>query len=280
MRLIRTAVLAALIAAAGCHGPRSYTLVGQIQAVDPARSEVTISHGTIPGFMSSMTMPFKVRETALLQGTVAPGDLVTATLVVSDTESYLTSIVRTGHAALAEPARKVSLGNLLQPGGPAPDAQFVDQTGAVRRLSDWRGKTIALTFIYTRCPLPDFCPRMNRNFSAVQAAVLADPELESRARLVSVSLDPDYDTPAVLAAHARRAGANPQVWSFLAADREIVDRFAVPFGVYVVRTAGNSGLITHNLRTAVIGADGRLVTMFSGAEWTPADLVAALRRGR
>jgi protein SCO1/2 len=277
MRRICPAVLAAVVGIAGCHGPRTYTVVGQVQAVDSARREVTISHDAIPGFMSRMTMPFKAREAALLQGTVVPGDLVSATLIVSDTESYLASIVRMGHAPLAEPIRKGSQGSQLQPGGAVPDAQFVDETGAARRFSDWRGKATALTFIYTRCPLPDFCPRMNRHFSAAQAAVLADPAFASRVRFVSVSLDPDYDTPAVLAAHARRAGANPRIWSFLAANRETVDGFAVPFGVYVVRDAANPGVVTHNLRTAVIGSDGRLVTIFSGGEWTPADLVAALR---
>jgi protein SCO1/2 len=139
---------------------------------------------------------------------------------------------------------------------------------------------VALTFIYTRCPLPDFCPRMNRHFSAVQAALLDDPQLRLRSRLLSLSLDPDYDTPAVLAAHARQANADPRVWSFLGGSREAIDRFAVPFGVYVVRDDKNPGTITHNLRTAVIAADGRLVTVFSGGDWTPADLLAALRLGR
>ena len=278
MRSKLAAVSATLLLTSACTGQRSYTLVGQVLAIDSGRREITIRHQEIPGFMQGMTMAFKVRDHRLLEGRM-PGDLVNATLIVSATDSHLSSIVRTGHAPLPEPAPAVPASSILTPGGVAPDAEFTDESGVRRRLSDWRGRILAVTFIYTRCPLPDFCPRMNRHFAAVQADVVADARLRERVRLLSVSLDPDFDTPAVLAAEARRVRADPNVWTFLTGSREVIDRFAVPFGVYVVRNGKNLGDITHNLRTAVIGADGRVLTIFSGSEWSPADLLGALRSG-
>jgi len=264
-----------LLSLSACRENPSYVLQGQIIAVDRARHEVTIRHGAVPGYMSAMTMPFKVREDSLLADRTA-GDLVTATLIVSATESYLSAITVTGHSPVPESIPDEQRSGGLKTGSVVTDAPFVDDAGASRSLQDWRGKTIALTFIYTRCPLPDFCPRMNRNFNAVQASVLADPTLRDHVRLVSVSLDPDFDTPAVLAAHARRAGADPALWTFLTGSRTAIDRFAVQFGVYVVRDE-KTATVTHNLRTAVIGPDGRLKRVFDGSEWKTTDLLASLK---
>ena len=159
-----------------------------------------------------------------------------------------------------------------------PDTNLIDEAGNTRKLSDWRGQTLAVTFIYTRCPLPEFCPRMDRNFAGVQRDINGDPRLRGRVRLLSVSFDPDFDTPAVLTAHARGVGADPAVWVFATAKREDIDKFAARFGVVVMRQDPGNVEIVHNLRTAVIGEDGRLVTVLSGNEWTSSDLVAALRK--
>jgi protein SCO1/2 len=121
---------------------------------------------------------------------------------------------------------------------------------------------------------------MNRNFAAVQSAVLADPSMRNRVRLLSISLDPDYDTPSVLAEHAKRAGAHPGVWTFLTGTRRSIDRFALQFGVYVVRDDKTPGNITHNLRTALIDPQGALIRIFTGSEWSPSVLIAALSSGR
>jgi len=257
-----------------CGDRRSYALRGQIVAVDRVRQEVTLRHEAVAGFMDGMTMPFKVHDKALLLNRTA-GDLIDATLVVSKTDSYLSAIVVTGHSPVPESIPDEQRSGTLQPGSIVHDAQFVDQTGASRTLHDWNGKSIALTFIYTRCPLPDFCPRMNRNFSAVQSNVLANPKLKNEVRLVSVSLDPDFDTPSVLTAHARRAGADASLWTFLTGDRTAIDQFAAQFGVYVVRDEKTAN-IAHNLRTAIIGPDGRLRKVFNGSEWSSADLLAEL----
>jgi protein SCO1/2 len=167
--------------------------------------------------------------------------------------------------------------NILNPGEAVPDTQLIDEAGRPRRLSDWRGKVLAVTFTYTRCPLPDFCPRMDENFKKVQTSVLADAGLRDRVALLSVSFDPAFDTPAVLEAHARHAGADPRVWQFATGHQQDIDGFASRFGVSILREPSNPADITHNLRTAVIDSSGRLQTILNGTDWAPAELLAALR---
>jgi protein SCO1/2 len=276
MRWSLASVSATLLFAAACSREQTYQLVGQVVAVDPGRLEITIKHDTITGFMPGMTMPFKVKDARVLDGR-KPGELVSATLTVSSRESHLTSIVHTGQARLA--ASKVADAPALEPGARAPDADFIDESGRHRRLSVWRGQMVALTFIYSRCPLPEFCPKMNRHFAAAQAAILDDRRLKGRVHLISVSLDPTFDTPSVLADLSRRAHADPTVWTFLTADERNIDLFGLPFGVYAVRDGKNLGNVTHNLRTAIIDGEGRVRKIFTGSDWTPADLIAALSAG-
>jgi protein SCO1/2 len=245
--------------------------------VDPARGELTIKHGDIHGFMPGMTMPFKVENPRLLDGRT-PGDLVTATLVVKDSTAYLSAVKGTGHAPLTEPPPSMPRMELIEPGTEVPDLTLTDESGTQRRLADWRNKVVAVTFTYTRCPLPDFCLRMDQNFSAVQRGVLADARLRGRAALLSISFDPKFDTPQVLAEHARHAGADPRVWRFATGDPDAIEKFASRFGISVIREGGDLNTITHNLRTAVIGPDGRLISILTGNDWTPAALLDALRR--
>jgi protein SCO1/2 len=124
--------------------------------------------------------------------------------------------------------------------------------------------------------LPQFCPLLDRRFAEVQRAIKADPQLAARAQLLSVSFDPDADTPARLKAHASRLQADPDIWHFATAPREVVDRFAARFGVNVIRE--QDGTITHNMRTTVIGADGRVVSVYEGSDWTPAQIIEDMRR--
>jgi protein SCO1/2 len=128
--------------------------------------------------------------------------------------------------------------------------------------------------------MPTFCPLLDRNFAAVQKKLQTDPslaKLKGRVQLVSVSFDPQVDTPAVLKQHAETLGADRRVWTFLTGDRDQIDRFASRFGVQVVRAANNPRDITHNLRTAIVGADGTLVKIYTGNEWTPDQLLADLK---
>jgi protein SCO1/2 len=271
--MVTTLVAGVLVAA--CSRGHQYELRGQVLAVDPVRGELTIKHEDIKGFMPGMTMPFKVSQPSVMTGIVA-GDLVRATLLVEDTRGYLTAVTRTGTAPLTEAPPRPYV-EPLTPGTEVPDIDFVDDTGASRHLADWRGRALAVTFIYTRCPLPDFCPHMDRQFAGTQELVSADDDLRGRVQLLSVSFDPSYDTPPVLATHAKKVGADPGTWMFLTGDAADIESFAARFGVSVMREGSDPGNVVHNLRTAVIDSNGRLVKILNGMQWAPSELVTELR---
>jgi protein SCO1/2 len=266
---------ALLMSTAGCSRPPEYELRGQILAVDPARQELTIKHEDITGFMPGMTMPFKVRDARAMEGRQA-GELIRATLVVEDTTGYLKNVTVTGRAPLTAPPPPPRV-NVLQPGDAIPDTVLLDDAGRAHTLADWRGQILGVTFIYTRCPVPDFCPLMDRRFGEVQRIVAGDAGLRGKVHLFSVTFDPDHDTPAVLAVHAKKAGADAAIWSFLTGDRAGVTAFAAHFGVTVAAGPEGTKEIMHNLRTAVVDANGRVSTVLSGNDWTADALVAALR---
>jgi len=265
-----------VLTTAGCSQEKRYPLVGQVLAVNPARQEITVKHEDIRGFMPGMTMPFRVKQAEEVASS-KPGDLITATLIVDDGLGYLDDVRKTGEASLPPDAQKLPLAPVIEPGAEVPDAEFLDRQGRRRRLSDWRGKTIAVTFVYTRCPLPDFCPLMDRHFAAVQKALQADAALAERVHLLSISFDPDHDTPAVLRQHAARVGADPAVWSYLTGADGGIDTFAAAFGVTVMRGDRPAEEIIHNLRTSVIDANGRLARVLNGNDWQPGQLLEAIR---
>ena len=272
-------LVAAVLTLSGCSREpeyRQYELQGQILALDPAEKRVVIKHGDIKGFMPGMTMPFNVNDAALLEGRQA-GDLVTATLSVGENQAFISSITKTGTAPLEEQIQVTATeGAILMPGDLVPDQLLVNQAGTAFPISSLRGHRVALTFMYVRCPLPDFCPLMDRNFAAVQKTLKSTPALAD-VRLVSVSFDPQNDTPAALAGHAKALGADPQIWQFATATPEEMEKLTRRFGVHVERSAENAIEITHNLRTAVIDPEGRVVKVHSGTDWTPAQLVADLK---
>jgi protein SCO1/2 len=271
-------IIAATLAGACTRAPepRKYEVRGQILSVDPQRREVLVDHEDIEGFMPAMTMPYSVKDPALLEGK-APGDLITATLVVEETSAYLSAMTTRGRAPIANPraAPAITAADLLKEGDLIADAAFVDHTGAARSIASLRGHRVALTFMYTRCPLPDFCPLMDKQFADIQRTIKNSPDLAD-VRLVSVTLDPDADTPPVLAAHAKSLGADPRVWHFVTGARADVLAFAKRFGV-MTEPGESDGLVVHNLRTAIVDSEGRLVKVHSGNMWTPAELVADLK---
>jgi len=277
VRTLLTLLVAICAPLAACSRAATYELRGQVLAVDRAKPEVTIKHEDIRGFMPGMTMPFKVDDPRLLDGLTA-GDLVRATLVVKDATGYLSAIERTGHEAVTAAPSPTPRIDLLEPGQQTPNVALTDETGQPRTLADWRGRVLAVTFIYTRCPYPDFCPRMDRQFKSAQDVILGDAQLRDRAALLSVSFDPAFDTPAVLAAHAKQVGANPALWRLATGEPHAIEAFASRFGVSVVREGTAADGITHNLRTAIIASDGRLSAMLTGNEWTTGELIDAMRR--
>ena len=278
-RFAGIAIVIALSASASCSRapePRRYEVRGQILGIDPERQEVLVDHEDIPGFMPAMTMSYKVQDPALLQGK-QPGDLVTATLVVEEVNGYLSTLTTTGRAPLDSPSAGPAItdSDLLKGGDVVPDHALIDQTRTARPIRSLRGHRVALTFTYTRCPLPDFCPLMDKQFKAVQQTLSRTPELAD-VRLVSATLDPEFDTPAVLAQHAKALGADTRSWHFVTGERDEVLAFAKRFGVIAEPGDANAPVV-HNLRTAVIDAEGRLVKVYSGSDWSPAELVADLK---
>ena len=281
---MRRFLVAALVSQlAACSAPplqvdaKRFPIEGQLLGVQLDTGQVVLKHGEVVGYMGAMTMPFPVADRAAIRDR-RPGDLVKATLVVEPTRYYLERVQLTGTAPLpaAASARPVAEGvHIVGPGDRVPATALTNQSGKPITLADWTGAAGVVTFIYTRCPLPDFCPLMDRRFEEVQKAATADPALEGRVRLLSVSFDPQFDTPAVLTAHARRVGAGAH-WQFATAAAAVVDRFAAEFGVNVIREG--DGTITHNLRTVVVGPDGRAAAAYTGNDWTADHILADLRR--
>ena len=272
------------LASAACNkapDQRTFTLQGQVQSLDPARKQVVVKHEEIKGFMPAMTMPYEVEDARALDG-LAPGDLINAQLVVFSNGAHLAGIKKVGTAPLEKPPAEAPMPaassgfELLRPGDEAPDAKFLDQDGKARRFGAFKGAPVVMTFIYTRCPLPTFCPLMDRHFVTLQNALKKDQSL-SKVRLVTVSFDPLSDTPPVLKKHAKSLDADLTRWTFLTGDRDEVDQFSARFGVSVSRALNDPRDIAHNLRTAIIGADGRLVKVYTGNDWSPDQILADLR---
>lgn len=244
-------------------------------AVNVDEQKLTVKHGDIVGLMPGMTMTFDVGTPGDLTDRVA-GELISATLEVSDTSSRLLDITHTGSAPLPANTNEVALLDLLEVGDAVPDAALIDQTDRRRSLAEWTGTTTLVSLTYTTCPLPTFCPLMDRNLAALQTRIAGDAALAGRVRLISITIDPAHDTPAVLAAHAARLKADPAVWTFLTGDPVTVDRVAGTFGVGIVRP-DQPGEIKHNLRTTLIGTDGRVRAIYSGNEWTPDGILDDIR---
>jgi protein SCO1/2 len=287
MILRRLIVLILLTALAACSRGKQYEMRGQVLGVNQEKAEVLVDHEAIEGWMPAMTMSYTVSDPALLSG-LQPGDLITARVSAAP-DIRVTSVTKTGSAPLKTPPPAPTVRSefeLIKTGEEVPDQAFVDQDHRNRTLSDIRdGRALALTFIYTTCPMPTFCPLMDRHFVEVQNQIKAREPLRDQVRLLSVSFDPAVDTPEVLKGHARELGADPNVWTFVTGNRDDTDRFAMRLGLTLMRgqtadpkerAASVNQEIGHTLRTAVIDRNGTLVKVYTGNEWTPAQLVADL----
>ena len=284
MRTLTAVSLGLALLASACGGGSDhyeYKLQGQIISIAPDHKDATIKHEDIKGFMSAMTMPYKVRDAKEYES-LAPGDLINATLVVVSNDAYLKDVKKVGNAPLEKPPAEAAMPaassgfELLKLGQPVPRGTFVNQDGKPTTLEAFRGSAVLLTFIYTNCPMPTFCPLMDRNFVAIQNKLKAEKN-ELNVRLLTVSFDPVTDTPAVLKKHAEKLAADPRVWTFLTGNRDDIDQFASRFGVSVSRAMNDPRDITHNLRTAIIDRQGNLVHIYTGNEWTPDQALADTR---
>ena len=270
-------LLAAVASSCSREDRREYILQGQVLSVRADGMEANIKHEAIKGFMPAMTMPYKVRD-AKEFANLKPGDLITSTLVVVSNDAFLEDVKKVGDAPLEKPAQEEARSGfeLLRPGETVPNASFLDQHGARRDFASFKNAPVLMTFIYTKCPLPTFCPLMDRHFKTIQDKMAADPSL-GKVQLVSVSFDPVTDTPAVLNEHAKKLGADPARWTFLTGDRDEIDKFAMRFGVSITRSLTDPIDIAHNLRTVVIDGAGTIVKTYTGNEWTPDQILADLK---
>lgn len=245
-----------------------YDLKGKVVSFDKNKKEVTIAHEPIPGYMDAMTMPFRLRDEWVFD-VLAPGAKIQATLVVDGAKSWIENPTVT---QVADPqlAQNADAGVEPEAGVALPDFSLVNQAGKKIKLSQYRGRTLVLTFIYTRCPLPDYCPLMSSNFAEIRKS------MPPNTQLLSISIDPAYDTPQVLREYGLRYLPNEkafQTWEFATGSAEEVQAVAKFFGLSYWQ---ENDQIIHGLRTAIVSPEGKLVKVYHGNEWKPAEILAAL----
>ncbi len=260
-----------------------YDLRGQVTSIYSMKNEITIRHEKIPGFMPAMTMPFKVKDIMLLEKR-RPGDFIEAKLVITDKEAYLINIVKTGFEELLIPTEtfqnSTNAVTQLRKGDFLPDVTFIDQDNSPQNFNEYLGKQLILTFIYTRCPLPNFCPLMDLRFQSLQKTILKNKDLKATTRLFSISFDPEFDTPKILKQYGDELKADYEIWSFLTGEKDVILNFAEHFGILVINNESSPEEIVHSLRTVIVNTSGRLVKIYHGNEWTSEDIweeIAQLR---
>jgi protein SCO1/2 len=253
---------------------QSYAARGVVQQIALDQRRVTIRHEAITGYMAAMTMDFSVRDTNALNG-LSPGDQITFNLRVSPDDDWIENIQRTGSTnAIAPPSWHV-LPAELKVGDELPDAAFTSETGQPVRFSDFRGSAVAFTFFFTSCPLPDFCPRMNKNFFAARALLLAATNAPANWQLLSISFDAAFDRPEILRGYgAFYRGDDTNRWLFAVAPTNTLAALAPEVDLMFWR---ENGSITHNLRTVVLDPQRKIFRQFDGNDWTPQQLADALR---
>lgn len=250
---------------------KKYELKGKVVAVEPDKHLVTIAHEEVKDFMPAMTMPFTVPSDADLQ-ILAPEDEVSAILVIDGSQSWLENLVIRKQSTNAAAAPGVVE---AAPGDEVPDYGLVNQNGKPIKLHDYRGKTLLLTFIYTRCPVPEYCTLMSNNFAAIDKQLQQQPAIYDKTHLLSISIDPEYDTPQVLrsygAAHTERyQNETFSHWEFASGTKDQVKGVAQFFGL---RYYAGSEQIVHSLKTVIVGPDGKVAKVYSGNEWKPDEVV-------
>jgi len=237
--------------AASAADTKTYSATGRVREVKPGERTLVIEHDAITNYMSAMTMPFHVKEAEQLTG-LKSGDVISFRLNVTETESWIDHIVRTG---LAPPGVAQS----SRPRNPLLNYAFTNELGQPVRLSDFKGQALAITFIFTRCPIPDFCPRLSKNFQAATQKLSGMAHAPTNWHFLSITFDPEFDRPAVLRAYAESYQYDPKHWSFLTGPADKIRELAAGSDV---NYQPENGLINHNFRTLVIDAAGHLQMVF------------------
>jgi protein SCO1/2 len=253
---------------------KTYPVKGKVLGTDASEGTVTLDGEAIPGFMDAMVMPYKVKNPNVLSE-LHPGDTLTATLYTSDQGDYLDQLVVVAQGKLNyKPTTGVY--HVPQAGDVVPDFKLLNQSGRTIHLHQYKGKVLIITFIYTRCPLSDFCPRMSRYFAEINNALKKDPALYAKTHLLSISFDPVYDKPAVLKSYGEAyTGEYTKStfghWEFAAPSKDELSMVTHYFDVGV--TPGENGTLTHSLSTVVIGPNSKVVAWYPTNEWKPADIL-------
>jgi protein SCO1/2 len=254
---------------------KRFDLKGKVMAVEPEKHLVTVSHDDIVGYMPAMTMPFTVRNESDLQF-LAPDDQITATLVVDGSHLWLEGLIITRQSANTSAMPGVTM---AKEGDEVPNFTLRNQDNREINIQNYRGRTLLLTFIYTRCPVPDYCTLMSNNFAQIDRALSEDAGLYAKTHLLSISIDPSYDTPQVLrsygAAHTERYQNETFAhWEFAGGTTEQVKKIAGYFGLTYFPEQDQ---IIHALRTVIINPDGKVAKIYTGNDWKPEEVVDAMK---
>jgi protein SCO1/2 len=254
---------------------QTFSVRGVIQQIPPDHRHVTIKHEKIPGYMAAMTMDFSVRDTNALAG-FAPGDEISFALVVTDDDDWIENLKRTGKVgAVSGPPGWTAVEPELSVGDILPDYEFTSETGRTVKFSDFRGGAVAFTFFFTSCPLPEYCPRMNKNLAEARNILLSATNAPANWQFLSISFDSSFDSPQVLSSYASLyRGTNADRWLFTVASTNTLASLAAKVDLNFWR---ENGTISHNLRTVVLDGGGKIFKQFDGNDWTPQQLADALR---
>jgi len=280
--------LGLLLGTPGCaKKPTLYLVKGTVKEVKPAQKTVTIAHEKIPDYMDAMTMDFEVKDARELSALQA-GDYVSFRMVVGEKDAWIENITRLGTnappstppvavASAPESFRRVREVEPLKVGDPLPEYRFTNEISQPMRLADFKGQALGITFLFTRCPYPTFCPRMSSNFEEAYKKLKANPAAPTNWHLLTITFDPEYDTPAVLKSYAKRYGYDPSKWNYLTGELIDITAITEQFGLLFWRPDPKEVTgISHNLRSAVIDADGRVQKVFTDNSWKVDDFVAEM----
>jgi protein SCO1/2 len=258
-----------------------YHLRGKVVSTDSTTGEVTLNHDAIAGFMEAMTMPYKLKDPQILSE-LHPNDIITADVLVSQGSDATVLLDHIVVVAQGKPDYKPTVQyHVPAPGDQVPDFTMKNQDGQPIHLDQFRGKTLLITFIYTRCPLPNFCPLVTRNFATIDRQLQANPALYAKTHLLCISFDPEHDTPARLRAYGEQyIGSDAKTvfahWDFAVPAKADVDKLAQYFDVGITHDSDDTS-ITHTLSTTLIGPDGKVQQFYPGNEWTPDQVIADVR---
>ena len=277
-RLTITGLVALLLIVVGCQSQtKQYSLRGQVMAKDQAAGQLTVKHDDIPGFMPAMTMPYKVKDPAAMQD-VQPGDTIVADLIsVNGAKDYWLQSVRIVDQSGRQTA-KPAVKHALKVGEAVPDIPMINQDGKQIHLGDFKGKSVLITFIYTRCPMPAFCPRLSSQFARIHEDLAKTPGDYDKTHLLTISFDPKYDTARVPRkyglAYLDNHAEGFAHWDFASADPSDMRRIADAFGLEYFE---EDNQISHSMDIVLLTPYGTVAKYWS-TEWTAAELETALRQ--